>query len=531
MLVATLHIFAHLSSNSSSFLLTGLRTLINVALTSVHVPSDRINAILHSIPTTVRGVTSHIALDPVTKAFVCCPRCYHLYELGDDDQLPSYPEHCSHRATADSDVCGRRLRKRLGSAESWAPTREYLTHSFRHWLAHLYTRPGMDRLLGRDPRSMSLNDGVLRDIWDGEVLRDFEGPVKGKHFLDGDGEDRLVFGINQDGFNPFGNRTAGKMVSVGPIYLVCFNLPPDLRYRPENVFLAGVIPGPGEPSKEQMNELLQPLVSDLLTSWKDGFSYDRTPSSPNGRRVRCALVPIIADLPAARRLAGIGSYSSNHWCSECEQTLQDRNNVDSSSFTPRDRKTHIEHAKEWRDAGIKAREELYDEHHIRWSTLLDLPYWDPTRFITIDSMHGFYLGLFHHHIRAIWGMDVSLQEGQEQCSFLSSAAPRPDEVIRTLQSVAAGNIEATCRVVKASVLQHICRERGLRYKGTKRTLVQNLINSVRSLCLFYVLPFINENQLQTSDMTSINDTAGTPHHDHDTTPAVHLSSLLDVCGS
>lgn len=482
MLVATLQIFAHASSDHCSFLLAGLRTLIQIALSSVDASGDRIAAIIGSIPSTIRGVTSHLTPDPATKAFICCPRCYHLYELGDGGDSTSYPEHCSHRATATSNACGRRLRRRSKSTKSWAPTREYLTQSFRHWLGQLYTRPGMDRVLHRDPRSMSLKDGVLRDIWDGEILRNFEGPVKGRHFLDGEGEDRLVFGINQDGFNPFGNRAAGKMVSVGPIYLVCFNLPPDLRYRPENIFLAGVIPGPGEPSKEQMNELLRPLISDLLISWRDGFFLDRTPNSPSGRRVRCALVPIIADLPAARRLAGIGSYASSHWCSECNQTIQDRNNVDPLSFTPRDNAAHLKHAKEWLDAQTDhEREELYNEHHIRWSALLELPYWDPTRFITIDSMHGFYLGLFHNHIRAIWGMDVKFEEGPEQCSFLSSATPRPDEITRALHSIATENVDVACNSIKAPVLQHLCRERGLRFKGTKMALVQRLIDSVRIL--------------------------------------------------
>lgn len=53
--------------------------------------------------------------------------------------------------------------------------------------------------------------------------------------------------------------------SVGAIYLSFLNLHRSLRYRPENTILACVIPGPGEPHLEQLNEILDPLIDEFKT--------------------------------------------------------------------------------------------------------------------------------------------------------------------------------------------------------------------------------------------------------------------------
>ncbi|KAH7917070.1 hypothetical protein BV22DRAFT_1027010, partial [Leucogyrophana mollusca] len=120
------------------------------------------------------------------------------------------------------------------------------------WLGRLLSRPGIEKAITQTTscRSHSFisrltqlwHCGPIKDVWDAEVFRNFKGPDN-RAWLDApDGEARLIFSLFIDWFNPFGNRQAGKSVSVGGIYMVCMNLPVHLRYRVENVYLVGIIP-------------------------------------------------------------------------------------------------------------------------------------------------------------------------------------------------------------------------------------------------------------------------------------------------
>ena len=57
--------------------------------------------------------------------------------------------------------------------------------------------------------------------------------------------------------------------TVGVICLVILNLPRSIRFRPENIMITGIIPGPKEP--KNMNFYLRPLVKELNTLWTEGF--------------------------------------------------------------------------------------------------------------------------------------------------------------------------------------------------------------------------------------------------------------------
>ena len=47
------------------------------------------------------------------------------------------------------------------------------------------------------------------------------------------------------------------------VTMACSNIPPSIRYFPENIFLVGIIPGPHEPTEEIVNHYLSQLVEDL----------------------------------------------------------------------------------------------------------------------------------------------------------------------------------------------------------------------------------------------------------------------------
>ena len=60
--------------------------------------------------------------------------------------------------------------------------------------------------------------------------------------------------------------------SICVIYMVVMNLPKKECFKPENLIVVGIIPGPKDP-KHYINSFLQPLVDDLIDLW-DGVILD-----------------------------------------------------------------------------------------------------------------------------------------------------------------------------------------------------------------------------------------------------------------
>ncbi|OAD72418.1 hypothetical protein PHYBLDRAFT_102450, partial [Phycomyces blakesleeanus NRRL 1555(-)] len=69
----------------------------------------------------------------------------------------------------------------------------------------------------------------------------------------------LMLTMNIDWFQPFDDIT----YSTGAIYLAINNLPREERFKPENVILVGLMPGPKEPKTKEINHYLKPIVDKL----------------------------------------------------------------------------------------------------------------------------------------------------------------------------------------------------------------------------------------------------------------------------
>ncbi|MBW0551053.1 hypothetical protein O181_090768 [Austropuccinia psidii MF-1] len=108
------------------------------------------------------------------------------------------------------------------------------------------------------------------DVWDGLVWRCFTGTrnINDPPFMSIPGA--LAFSIYLDWFNAHGKST--RLARIRPIMLICFNLPPSKGLKPENVYVAGIIPGWMEPTSLQLNYLLMPLINELKELWK-GYHF------------------------------------------------------------------------------------------------------------------------------------------------------------------------------------------------------------------------------------------------------------------
>ena len=117
-------------------------------------------------------------------------------------------------------------------------------------------------------RTREIPDGLLCDIYDGAVWNSFIN-YKGRPFFSE--PHHLGLMLNCDWFQPY-NQT---QYSVGVLYLTMLNVPRHLRFKPENVIITGIIPGPKEPSQHEMNSYLRPLVKELNMLWTDRFEMKK----------------------------------------------------------------------------------------------------------------------------------------------------------------------------------------------------------------------------------------------------------------
>ncbi|KAF5328988.1 hypothetical protein D9611_013480 [Ephemerocybe angulata] len=459
LLVASLYLLSNISETVCQYILSCLGLLLQInAASSTDIRSR--NA-ARGVLRTVGPVINLIDILPRYTSFICCVKCYFIHWYDPGDPQARRMERCPN--VTKNGVCDSRLWGgkpfiyEQDHDEKARPVRVYPYQSPQEYLSYLFSRSDLKDYLYRDPcKSQRATD--TWDIWDADALRNFKF-FDGKRYTDNSEESRLVFSLNMDGLNPYGNKQSGKKVSVGAIYMVCLNLPPDIRYNLENVYLVGIIPGPGQPSLHELNHLLKPLVDDFLILWREGIYLSRTFSRPHGIRVRGAVVPLVCDLPAARQMSGFASHSHTIFCSECKLERREMENIDPETWEMRTWEEHKRHAKLWREAETTSeRRSVYAAHGVRWSELLRLPYWDPTKYTLIDSMHAFYLRLFQHHVRTIWGMDIKINDG-EGPSDPALVPPSEAEMLHA-HFVLRNGSAARLGVLKRHLLRQLCMDIG-----------------------------------------------------------------------
>lgn len=228
--------------------------------------------------------------------------------------------------------------------------------------------------------------------------------------------------------------TDNRPHSCGAVYVAFNDLHRSVRYLPHNVLLVMTIPGPHEPSLEQLNYILAPLIRDLKILYKGNlflryiFIPELTTSSGRLFKVYGHTNPIMThgvatlqacDIPASRKFSGAAGHShKTHPCNVCFIVHDDINsdagynvsgnilrflfsNFESADddllgFKLRDDYVQLKHAfKSQKAKTKKKRGEILDEFGSRHTQINLIPGWLPIRSSPHDFMHNYYSGDFY----------------------------------------------------------------------------------------------------------------------------------------
>ena len=349
--------------------------------------------------------------------FIVCPKCDSVYSP-ETCQQPgggrfvlkkcSYTPYPKHPKVSTRKECGTQLMKtvRMKRGTVIKPRKVFPYQSIQKALQNLLQRPGFLQCCEKwRTRKNFRESGYLCDIYDGLVWEEY------KEFLSAPYNYLLT--LNVDWFCPFEH---GRY-SVGAIYITIQNLPASIRNHPDNIILVGIIPGPSEPHLT-LNSYLTPLITELLTAWNVGFPLNVP--HPTGQDmktvIRLALTCVACDIPASRKVCGFLGHRATLGCNKCLKKfkcMQENNSswtnyagFDRSEWTLRTDQMHRQSCKEiiarFEEHSTKtALEEVQSQKGLRYSLLLELPYFDATRYPVLDPMHNLFLGT-GKHVMDIW---------------------------------------------------------------------------------------------------------------------------------
>ena len=356
------------------------------------------------IPLTLSTVYHKLSLKKNDfETFVVCPSCHSIYDYSQCFEVKfgrKVSKKCSHVFFPNHShvsrriPCGTTLLKTIRRKERFdlEPFKVYCYKSLQQSIEQLIKRKGFTEKC-ENWRSREVPDGFLCDIYDGANWKHFNSQDK-NYFLSN--PHCYLLTLNVDWFEPFERG----VYSVGAIYLTVQNLPRADRNRIENIIIAGVIPGPKEPSKT-INSYLTPLVLELKEAWSNGFNI-----TVDGVDlcIKLAISCVTCDIPATRKVAGFLSHNAVLGCNKCLKEFRvsfgeatDYSGYNRQEWTPRTLQQHLDGLEAIRRevtmTGCKSKEA---EKGVRYSVLIDLPYFDPCKFVAIDSMHNLFLGTAKH---------------------------------------------------------------------------------------------------------------------------------------
>ncbi|EIW82591.1 hypothetical protein CONPUDRAFT_142843 [Coniophora puteana RWD-64-598 SS2] len=212
----------------------------------------------------------------------------------------------------------------------------------------------------------------------------------------------LVLQFNIDWFQAV-KRDSGGPHSTGAFYVVICNNPRKIRYLAEETMLVMVLPGPHEPTLEQLNKLMS-LFAQTMRRLMGGVSF-AVDGMDSRQLVHAYLDFNCSDLPSSRKESGWQGHSSKTFmCPDCKATsysLAHPSCFNPSLFKPRDEWNTLKYAFRAHRLGEEAAQIIKKQRGVSWTPLDQLPGWMPGGSAIVDFMHCIFLGLVKHVTRVV----------------------------------------------------------------------------------------------------------------------------------
>jgi hypothetical protein len=451
------HLWYHVSERAMANLLKFLGIILSYFAKLCN--KSFLTKVSTSLPKSLYSIRKCLESNNHCTEYVVCPKCSTLYLLDDciiiengiqvskpcdHIEFPNHP-HASRRSK-----CNASLLKsvQVGKQSKLVPRKVYPYHSVIQSLKEMVKRPGFLSMCEHWREREATQSGVLGNIYDGEIWKSLQ-KVCGRPFLTV--PNNLCFGLNIDWFNPYSET----QYSVGVIYLSIFNLPRAKRYKMNNIILVGMMPGPNEP--KDVNPFLQPLVEELNKLYV-GIGVR---NSSAYYYVRALLCCIMCDLPACRKVCGFSNFNAIKGCSKCLKDFPtayfgakpDYSGYDCDEWEKRELSFHRDKAYEHLSARtLTKRNEIQHAYGIKFSNLLNLPYFDIVRWHTIDPMHNLFLGIAKHAFKTWKELGVLHANDYETLQLKVDLMNPPPKLGRIVRKIGSGFASFTANEWKNWIL-------------------------------------------------------------------------------
>ncbi|KAI9569123.1 hypothetical protein HD554DRAFT_2171569 [Boletus coccyginus] len=265
-----------IGTHDGNFLMEALLLLLYLAF---QVLKDTLGVlhkhVLKQILSIIKGALAKLNLNYKTVPYTVCLSCHctyiPIYVKG--SSISTYPDYCTHYPRPEAQ-CGELLLESCTNGEK-QPKKAFIYYNFNDYLANLLSHSDIEALMDQSCDELAAllsfpKPHFVKNIFNAQFLHEFGGLDPLKLFIDRCGEGYYVFVLHVNFFNPKGMNLHGASTLSGIISMAYLNLPLDIRYKPENMYLAGIIPGPKQLWLENLNYYIHPFMKDLVISWKQG---------------------------------------------------------------------------------------------------------------------------------------------------------------------------------------------------------------------------------------------------------------------